>query len=121
MSIEFSPRWSFYSWSRGGDVDEESERQLILEMIRNCNSDRLRAYADSHSGGQVYIRTGLHRSATDNREHIQVQLGDSASGTWQSEQWPGYTVHIVYNNTRSEPYEASFVQGLHSGGRRRRR
>ncbi|MEX1367575.1 MAG: hypothetical protein AB1Z98_30885 [Nannocystaceae bacterium] len=114
MSVTFSPRWSHHSWSASGHTDEESERQLILEMIRNCDNDRLRQYASSTSGGNVYVRTGIHSSRSEARDHVQVQLGDSASGTWQSSTWPGYTAHIVYNGA-GHPYEASLVRGLHTG------
>jgi len=113
MSVAFSPNWSHYSWSSQGYTDQESERQLILEMIRNCDSDRIKSYAESLSGGQVYVRTGIHTSVSEHRDHVQVQLGCD-NGSYQSTQWPGYTAHIIYNNF-GHPYEASLVQGLHSG------
>ncbi len=115
MSIEFSGRWNHYSWSAGGHTDQESERQLILEMIRNCNSSQLKRYADSTSGGSVYVRTGIHTSKKDNREHVHVQLGDRNSKTWHSATWPGYTAHIYYSSAATGGYDVSMVKGLHSG------
>lgn len=114
MSVKFSDRWSYYSWSSQGHTDSESERQLILDMIRRSDSEDVVRYAESTSGGQVYVRTGLHSSHSESRDHVQVQLGcDSAS--FESSDWPGYTAHIIYNQSGTLRYETTLVRGLHSG------
>lgn len=120
MTISFSPRWNHYSWSNSDTtVDEESERQLILEMIRNCDSEDIRRYASSMTGGNVYVRTGIHSSGAEPRDHIQVHLGLDRE-PWSNADYRPYTAHIIYNSSGNQPYEASLVSGLHSGNRRRR-
>jgi hypothetical protein len=113
-SVEFSPRWNHFSWNNAHGTDLETERQLILEMVRNSQSPLVRQYA-ANNICNVYVRTGIHPSDADPADHVQVQLGLPAP-PWQSADCLGYTCHIRYAAAPAGGYPTTCFAGLHAGG-----
>jgi hypothetical protein len=117
MTIGFSKNWSHYSWNTSDRVDLEIEQHLILEMIWNCDSEMVRMYAYNPNEFGVYVRTGLHSSRSESRDHIQVILGSNDPESWKASQSnAGYTAHIIYHNPQGNPtkkYETVLFDGQH--------
>lgn len=116
MTVAFSKNWSHYSWSTDPTVklDQGTEQRLIEEMIRNSASDLVRMCALSSEYG-VYVRTGLHKSQTENRDHVQVVLGSNDPESWKkSAAETGKTAHIIFHDPRGNPtqrYETHVYDG----------
>jgi len=113
MTMGFSPGWDYYSWSKQGLVNVDNEQALILEMVRNSDDPKVKGYAQSNSGCDLYVRTGLHTSHTDPTDHVQVQLGTRAA-PYASAACPAYTCHIRYDPARNWGYPTQCWPGIHT-------
>jgi hypothetical protein len=117
MTVAFSKEWFHYSWSTNPAVklDQETEQHLIEEMIRNSDSDLVRLFALNDSEYGVYVRTGLHTSQTESRDHVQVVLGSNDPSSWKKGAADsGKTAHIIFHDPRGNPtkrYETHVYDG----------
>jgi hypothetical protein len=117
MTIAFSKSWFHHSWSTNPAVklDQQAEELLIREMVRNSDSDLVRLFALSESEYGVYVRTGLHSSQTEGRDHVQVVLGSNDPQSWKkSAAETGKTAHIIFHDPRGNPtqrYETHVYDG----------
>jgi hypothetical protein len=92
MSISWGTGWYVYSTHK--NYDEEHEKMYVEDMIENSYSADVRKYYKSKSGGQVYVKTGLHTSLSEQRVHITLQLGLDKP-PWQDLTWPARTAHVM--------------------------
>jgi hypothetical protein len=91
-------------------------------MIMHCDNREIKEYANSDELG-VYVRTGLHSSHTEQREHIQIILGSNDPSTWNEEnQNSGKTAHIIDHDfsKNKQPFEAEVFRGQPHLGKRKR-
>ena len=117
MTIGFSKNWSFHSWHNSQRLDFGSEQNLIIEMILNCDDETIRMFARDPDEFGVYVRTGIHQSRTERRDHVQVVLGSNDPENWEKDDAnSGYTAHIIFHNSigqATKKYEAHLYDGQH--------
>lgn len=96
MTIDFSPNWRRQTNST---MSAEEEEAVIRHMILNSSNPEVRRYAAGTEIG-VYVRTGIHSSKSERRQHVQVVLGSNDSSTWTSSSSDsGYTAHIMWHES----------------------